>query len=188
MWLRPATTTGFANLVGKRIAGNYGPFSLALDSGRVRARCSKANTTWDVDLTGTIVLSTSAFTYCEVVRDTAAGLIRLHVGGVPDGTAALTGALMTNTAPVYIGANSLGTDAFSGHMDDIVLWKGVAKHTGDYSTDLPPAYIAAQKVLPSGGYLLSYAGYAGEVNVVALDNVDIGGSPENDLILRTLGV
>lgn len=182
-WARPAAVAAVENLFGKRTGTNFGPFSILIDAGRIRPRFSTSGSAWDVDFTGSVVLSTSAWTYCEVVRD--GGTIRLFVGGVADGTASITGALMTNSVATFIGALSTGASGYGGWLDDIVITKGVARNVSAYT---PPstAYVAALPVLAAGGYTVSYTGYSGEVNVVALDNA--AGDVENDLILRTTGV
>lgn len=183
-WARPSGVVAVENIAGKRSGTNFGPFSILMDAGRLRVRLSTSGSAWNVDVTGSIVLSTSAFTFCEWCRD--GNTIRLFVGGVPDGTAAITGSVVTNSEPAYIGALSTGASGFAGWLDDFVITKGVARRTTNYSGSLPTQYIPAATVLAAGGYSIDTGSYSGECNVIALD--DSGGDVENDLVLRTTPV
>lgn len=94
---------------------------------------------------------------------------------------------LDSSVPLTIGAGHSGSNGYNGHLDDIRITKGVARHTAAFTAPTAEFY-ANQYVAatPLGSYSIDTAGHTGELNVVALD--DVAGSTENDRIIRTTGV
>lgn len=93
----------------------------------------------------------------------------------------------TNTAAVVGGRFSL-SNGLTGYLDDFRVTHGVARSTGpscEVPTEQMPI-LPPYAIQPLGGYLIDVGAYAGEINVICLD--DSAGTTENDLILRTIGV
>lgn len=135
-----------------------------------------------VRLTGTATLSVNTWYWVEVSR--VSGTLYLFVDGAADGSVANTNNLNNSDTGVggYTGIG--GSTTFRGYIDDLVIVKGIGGHTAAYTA--PAIETAIPITLTTGQYIMDLAGYSGEINVIALD--DVAGSTENDLILRTTGV
>lgn len=138
-------------------------------------------------LAGSIPVNTGAWHHVAATR--SAGTLRLFVNGTLDGTVAL-GANYTTKLALGIGAQiSFRTASYDlpGNIDDLRITKGVCRYTANFT---PPT--APFQDMPNPGRALVFGEYyftnpyAGEVNVVCLD--DASAPLENDLILRTFPV
>lgn len=133
---------------------------------------------------GSGTISTGAWYHVALVWNGASFKCYLNGAELYSGTAAAI-----DTSSALIVGNVSPVDAsryFQGYVDDIRITKGVARYTADFSASLPTEIIPSLTVLAVGGYSINLAGYAGELQVVCLD--DAGGTTENDLIIRTTGV
>lgn len=112
------------------------------------------------------------------------GLCELYINGTLADSITIASGLPAPSVPWTVGGltpNSVGADASA--------FKGRISEAAVYSTALSSARIAAHADAIDtalGTYVLGTAGYAGELNVVCLD--DAAGTTENDLIIRTTGV
>lgn len=123
------------NIIAKRSGVNYGPFSIIMTAaGRINVRCSTSGSSWTVDFTGAVSLTPGVYSNVEIVR--SGTTVYLFVDGVADGTGAISGSVVSNSEPVYIGANSVGGSPYFGRFDEIRIDKGVARHTAGFT---PPA-------------------------------------------------
>ena len=138
-------------------------------------------------LVGSIPVNTGAWHHVAATR--SAGTLRLFVNGTLDGTVAL-GTNYTTKVALGIGAQVTTRNAsydLPGNIDDLRITKGVCRYTANFT---PPT--APFQDMPSPGRPLVLGEYyfvnpyAGEVNVVCLD--DASAPLENDLILRTFPV
>lgn len=138
-------------------------------------------------LVGSIPVNTGAWHHVAATR--SAGTLRLFVDGTLDGTVAL-GTNYTPKVALGIGAQVASRNAsydLPGNIDDLRITKGVCRYTANFT---PPT--APFQDIPSLGRPLVLGEYyfvdpyAGEVNVVCLD--DASAPLENDLILRTFPV
>jgi hypothetical protein len=145
LWLYPTSVSGFSNVIGQRVTSNFGPFTLVLDSGKARLRMSQNGTTWGVDVTGGTTLSTNTWTYVSFSR--LGTSVKVHVNGTLDITpVTVTGNLMTPAANVHVGAESGGASAFAGHMQDLIIVKGDALFSGNFT---PPGRLAERTLTRS---------------------------------------
>ena len=133
-WVRPNSVAGFQNLIGKRLVVAYAPFTMALDGDKLRSRLSTTGSSWAMDQTGAIAISTGAWTHIALTR--SGTTFRQFVNGVLDGSTTFSGALMANSSAVYVGAQSDGAAAYSGWIDDFRITKGVARYTANFT---PPS-------------------------------------------------
>lgn len=113
------------------------------------------------------------------------GLVRVFLNGVLRGSVTNAGAIAAGPALVGVSSHN-GNEFISGRIDELRLTKGEARYTADY-TPAPAAFpnTAADTAVATGAYVIDTT-YAGEVQVVCLD--DAAGSVYNDLILRTTPV
>src|SRR5574337_775490 len=138
-------------------------------------------------LTGTTSVTLNAWHHVALVR--YGNVFTLYLDGGAEAT--YTGSQTMNPANNSFGVGRAGDYAsynFTGYIDEFRLTIGTARYTAAFTGSLPSAAFpaAAGPVLPVGQYSIDLSGYAGEIQVVALD--DAGGTLENDQILRTYGV
>ena len=97
--------------------------------------------------TGTLSLDT--WTHVAYVR--SASTLKIYIGGVNDGSVAVSGAIYDNSVAPSIGRNSANASwFFSGYMRDLRVTKGVARYT---STFTPPS-----AAFPDTGTLYTLSG------------------------------
>jgi hypothetical protein len=119
---RPSAISGTQYLIDFRAAAAGVSPSIYIDtSGNLRF----AHTGTD-RITGATALSTSAFSYVQVVR--LSGTTRLYLNGVQQGSdyADSTNYAIGASRPV-IGCDWAGTNLFTGWMDEIRVSKGIAR-------------------------------------------------------------
>lgn len=132
-WLRPDNLTGFKNIVRKSTGSNYAPFTIAQDGDKIRSRCSVNNTSWAMDQTSSIAITTGAWSHVALVRN--GNVFTQYINGVASGTTTFSGSLMTNSSALYIAAASDGTAAYAGYLDDCRITIA-ARYTSNFT---PPA-------------------------------------------------
>lgn len=125
-------------LVSKRSStANFAPFNLEMkNTGALTAQVSTTGSSW-VTISGSIGMPLNVYPHIALVRDGVT--LRLFVDGVPDGTAAVSGALMTNADPLIIGAASSAAEfGFDGRLDEFRITKGVARYTSAFTPPSAP--------------------------------------------------
>lgn len=137
MWLLPATLTGIPNIIAKRAGQNFAPFSILLDSGRLRCRSSITGSSWAIDMTSTAQLSTESWNHIAYTRQ--GNTFRQWINGTLTNSGTASGSLLANTDGVYVGrtSNDLG-DAYAGRIDDLRITKGVARYTANFTPPSAP--------------------------------------------------
>lgn len=122
-------------IIGKRLAAAFAPFSLIYNAGtnRFEARFDQTtgNGIWDVELGGTQSITTGVWYHVATTR--SGNTFRLFIDGTQVASGTLSGALATNTDAVFIGANSDGTASLNGYIDDLRVTKGVARYTANFT-------------------------------------------------------
>lgn len=136
-WARPEGTPSVAyGLVNKRASSAvYSPFNAEINtSRRVVAQVSTTGSSWQ-SITGATVLALNTYAHWAVVR--SGGTLRLFVNGILDGSVSVSGALMTNSAALSIGAAAANGDyGWLGRLDETRITKGAARYTESFT---PPA-------------------------------------------------
>src|SRR5574337_289805 len=156
-------------------------------SGKLSAPLVNSSGTTFITLTGTTTTTASAWHHVALVR--YGNVFTLYLDG--NAEAAYIGSQTMNPANNSFGVGCGGDytgSPLTGYMDEFRLTVGMARYTSAFAGSLPAASFppTAGPVLPVGQYSIDLSGYAGEIQVVALD--DAGGTLENDQILRTYGV
>lgn len=138
--------------------------------------------------TGVLVVST--WHHFMVTYDNATRTLKVAVDGAfgAGGTVVASSNFSTaNGELLTVGRYSDLYAPMDGYLAQLRLTRGAVRETADFTPPTLPAYanlyVAAT---PLGSYSIDTAGHAGELNVVALD--DVAGSTENDRIIRTTGV
>lgn len=123
-------------LVSKRAnSATYSPFQVYVDAtGHLGALASTNGTSWGLNLLATPVFGTGVWRHLALVRSGSAWTVYQDGISVLSGT--LAGTLMTNTAPLCIGANADTTMSFNGYIDEVRITKGVARYTANFT---PPS-------------------------------------------------
>ncbi len=117
-------------------SANYAPYIVYVDTlGVPQVLLSTDGATFAVNFSGS-ALSLNIWTHIELVRD--GGTIRLFVGGVADGTGAISGSLMTNTDAFSIGANADNTYSLNGYFDELRFSNGIARNTAAFTPMVGP--------------------------------------------------
>jgi len=126
------------NIIGKRSGYDFGPFSLIYNTvnSKLQARFSKANSAWDLTLTSDFdpVVGTTYRYSVNRVGNT----IHHSIDGRVMSSGTLTGSLMGNTSPVYIGATSDNLDSINCLMDELIVTKGAPIRTGAFTPPTLP--------------------------------------------------
>lgn len=133
-WARRTALPSVAyGLLTKRVAtSNYAPFNLEITaSAQLRAQVSTTGSSW-VSITSSTTLTLNSYDHWAFVRN--GGTLYLFINGQSVGSAAVSGALMTNTAAVVIGgASSTAEYGWTGSLDEVRITKGVARYTGNFT-------------------------------------------------------
>jgi len=127
-WIYPLSVTGFQNIARRSTGSSFGPFSIALNGANLRCRCSESGASWQVDVTGSVTISTSVLVHIAACRQGAT--FRQYVGGVQDGTGTFTGPLMTSTSSIYAGAQSDAAGGYNGHIRAGRITQGNCRYPG----------------------------------------------------------
>ena len=136
-WARPEGTPSVAyGLINKRgSTASYSPFNAELNTSRkLVVQVSTTGSSWNT-IVGATVLATNTYAHWAIVR--SGGTLRLFVNGILDGSVSVSGALMTNSAALSIGAAAAsGEYGWLGRLDETRITKGVARYTESFT---PPA-------------------------------------------------
>ena len=142
-WVRPAAIGAVCEITTKRLNNAaYSPFDLYMDAaGKAGFVMSTSGSSWAVN-----ILSAAAVfavgTWAHVAMCRAASTVYCWVNGVSVGSASISGAVMTNTQPLCIGANADASGSFNGNIDAFRITKAHARHVA--------AFTPLNKAFPEG--------------------------------------
>ena len=122
VWVYP-TDTGTRNIVARSYTGGTGNYS-----GFILSTAGFLETTtqssWNINISHTLPLN--AWSHCAVVR--SKDTWTYFVNGVSVGSATASGSVPTGPGDLYVSYRAGQTDFF-GYMQDLRIYKGVAKYT-----------------------------------------------------------
>ena len=133
-WVRPAAISTTRNIATKRAdSSGYAPFLIYIDtSGKAGFTLSTSGSGWNVNILSVAAMYTAG-TWAHVAMCRQSSNVYCWVNGVSAGTGSASGAVMTNTQPLCIGANGDATQSFNGNIDDFRITKGVARYTSSFT-------------------------------------------------------
>jgi hypothetical protein len=132
-WIKTTTTT--ANLVSKRLTFDFTPFSIFVLNGKLLFRGAVNTTGWSFSITSTDSINTDNWVHSACVRN--GNEFASYIMGIKQSeTASAAITVMTNTAAVYVAANSDASSPLTGYLQDLRITKGVARYTANFT---PPA-------------------------------------------------
>lgn len=138
-FLLDVTGVGYT-LLGKRTGTNFGAVSIIYLSGAIVARLDddRGTGSWLGTLTGSQTILADTWYDYELTR--VGGVFSHRLDGVLKDSftaGSSTVALDAEDVDLYIGANSDGTSGLNGYIKDLLIIKGAALHTADFT---PPVF------------------------------------------------
>ena len=132
MWIYPKSTNHQKLVFAHTSGGDYGWANLYFDNGQLRLYSSSNGSSWISGL-GPLVIGTPKLNEWSHVAVTRSGnTFRVFHNGVLTGTATSSASLMNSTGELQLGARN-GTDNFTGNVQDLRIYKGIAKYTEDFT-------------------------------------------------------
>ena len=122
---------------------NYSPFIIGIDNTTLYFLSSTSGTDWEVLITGSHGLSINTWYHFAYVRN--GNVFTGYKNGTSFGTQTVSGALMTNSTDISIGAHANNADSMNGWIDEVRFSKGIARWTANFT---PPTSAYAP---PSSG-------------------------------------
>jgi YD repeat-containing protein len=126
-------------IVSKRATSNdYQPFGIIQYGSQVLFVLSTTGAGWDyLYFSPSGVLTTNTWYHVALTRQN--GTVRAFVNGALLSTATLTGALVTNTQPLNIGAGTADSSQdLNGWVDEFRISKGLARYTSAFTPPTGP--------------------------------------------------
>lgn len=134
LFVRFATFGPWTGILGKRAGEqNYAPFLIESNgSSQLRFLVSTSGSSWIFIPSST--LTTGIWYHIAAVR--RGSTLYYFIDGVSQGTASISGALMTNTNAITIGRDSeavIGQSQVNGWLDECLITKGIARYTANFT-------------------------------------------------------
>jgi len=125
-WINFSTVSGIRGIFGKRVSEvNYAPILMYLQSSALQLLMSTSGSSWNVSLS-TSTLSTGSWNHVAVFR--SGTTVYLFLNGTSIGsTGTVSGALISNTAPLTVGVDSTspsGSTPLNGYISNFRIYKG----------------------------------------------------------------
>ena len=117
----------------------------------------------------------AAGTWTHLAETYDGSSVRLYVNGTPVSTTAAAGSMVSSTAPLEIGGNTIWGEYFSGLIDEVRVYNR-ALSAAEIQQDMSTAISNADATPPSAPGTLTATGGLGQVNLswgAATDNVGV---------------
>ena len=136
-FLYSASFSNYTGILGKRNAEtDYAPLLIDTDNSaqkKVRFLTSTTGSSW-ISITSSSAFPLSQWVHVAVVR--SGSTITLYENGVSKGSASISGSIISNSAPVFVGAGVLtifGSARLNGFLSNLRILKGTALYTSDFT-------------------------------------------------------
>jgi hypothetical protein len=135
-WVYPTASPNQPILMGQwdGVGGGTGlswAMMLSNDSNRyLRALISSTGSGVDFDLVSSTSLGLNQWNHCAFVRN--GSTFTLYLNGVSVASTTNSNALFNATNSLTIGASSNGSQPFNGYLQDLRIYKGLAKYTSNF--------------------------------------------------------
>jgi hypothetical protein len=142
-WYYPTVTSpanGYGIFAKRTSEAVYAPVVLSSFSGALNFNASTSGGSWALSSTTSSALPINCWTHVAIVRNGTT--VKMYINGTAIGAGeTLSGALMTNSSPFYIGLNS-GTPGTQnphvGYISDFRILKGTALYTTNFTAPTSP--------------------------------------------------
>lgn len=142
-WVRPASVTSWRPLITRQDAAVVVPWSITQFAAEVQVYLSFNNSTWQggtYSMRYASAFSNGVWQHISVNRSGSDFI--LFVGGTERARYTNASSFTASTRPLRIGDST--TYGYSGHLEEIGIWKGVSKRTANFTP--PPT--AWDKISP----------------------------------------
>ena len=130
MWIHPTASSQNSKLLFAHTSGgDYGWCNLYFGSGTLKLYCSSNGSSWTVSNIDIGTPPVNKWSHIAVSR--SGSTFRTFFNGVHTGSATSSSSLMDSTGTLQIGARN-GTEAYTGYIQDVRIYKGIAKYTSDF--------------------------------------------------------
>jgi Concanavalin A-like lectin/glucanases superfamily len=143
-WIYSTVASSEQYIFSKRASATFTPIEFGViasgSNNRIYFIGSTSGSNWEINSTfstGSINIPTSTWTHIALVRN--GNVYTSYVNGVADLTVTVSGALMTNSSAVSIGASVIdGSNALIGNYSNVRVVKGTAVYTANFTPSTIP--------------------------------------------------
>ena len=150
-FLYSASFSDYAGILGKRNAEtDYAPLLIDTDNSaqkKMRFLTSTTGSSW-ISITSSSVFPLSQWVHVAVVR--SGSTITLYENGVSKGSASISGSIISNSVPVFVGAGVLtisGSTRLNGFLSNLRIIKGKALYTSNFTPPTTELEVTPETVL-----------------------------------------
>jgi len=150
-FLYSASFSDYTGILGKRNAEtDYAPLLIDTDNSaqkKMRFLTSTTGSSW-ISITSSSAFPLSQWVHVAVVR--SGSTITLYENGVSKGSASISGSIISNSVPVFVGAGVLtisGSARLNGFLSNLRIIKGKALYTSDFAPPTTELEVTPETVL-----------------------------------------
>lgn len=137
-WVYLISRTNYGVFISKRLTGSsHAPFLIQQGSGGIGTwfYASKMSGAWDVNITGSS-LPLATWVHLAFVRN--GNVFTGYINGNIAGSATVSGALLSNSNAVSVGADGDNAYGINGYIDELRITKGVARYIENFTVSSKP--------------------------------------------------
>tara|TARA_Y100001980_G_scaffold34039_1_gene11774 strand:- start:38 stop:5056 length:5019 start_codon:yes stop_codon:yes gene_type:complete len=129
MWIKPTSVSGTRRLISSEQSGANPAFIFRLDGNKFSAYLKASGGQQSYMTSSNYTLNTDEWYHLAMTRES--GSFRTFVNGILDQTSTYTHTVDVNST-VEIGRYVIGSEYYVGYMQDVRVYKGVAKYTKSF--------------------------------------------------------